>query len=366
MSIASKLVPETRYYLGFNLVPGVGPLRIQRLIERCGSPAAAWSASLSDMHAAGFDTRSCQGLLNAQRTLDLDLALPNVVQAGLLPLCVSSPAYPALLAEIPTAPPLIYVRGALEPADGWAVAIVGTRQPTINGRDTAYRIAYDLARHGVTIVSGLALGIDTAAHQGALDGGGRTLAILACGAEQVYPYRNKALAAKIAEQGAIISDYPLGTKPIALNFPPRNRIISGLSLATLVIEAGEQSGALLTVDFALDQGREVFAVPGSIFADTSSGCNRLIREGATLVRHADDILQGLNIGRSEAQREARSELPIEPLEAQLLDVLDYEPRHVDAIGRACGLPASDVASGLTMLELKGLVRQPAPLLYVRR
>ena len=356
---------DTRYYLGFNLVPGIGPTRLARLVEHCGSLAAAWQASSTDMVAAGLDARCCAGLLAARRERDLDAELARVIQAGLRPIGLTDPAYPPLLAEVPTAPPLIYIRGASDPADNWAIAVVGTRHPTPYGREATQRLVGDLARSGVTIVSGLAIGIDSIAHQAALDAGGRTIAVLACGLDTIYPERNTRMAAQIAAQGALMSDYPLGTKPMPLNFPPRNRIISGLSLATLVVEAGEGSGALITVEFALEQGREVFAVPGTIFSSASVGCNRLISNGAGLATCADDLLSALSLSRSEAQREARAELPDDPLEAAIFEQLDYQPRHIDDLGRSAKLPAAQAGAALVMLELKGLARQAGAQLYVR-
>jgi DNA processing protein len=353
------------YSLGFNLVPGIGPTRLARLVERCGSLEAAWHASLHEMQTAGLDTRSCAGLMAAQRELDLAYELQRVREAGLTPVALGDPGYPRLLAEAPNAPPLLYLRGTLDPADAWAVAVVGTRQPTPYGREVAQRLVRELAGAGITIVSGLAIGIDTLAHQAALDAGGRTLAVLACGADIVYPERNTGLAKRIAEQGALLSDYPLGTKPLPLNFPPRNRIISGLSQATLVIEAGLNSGSLITVEFALEQGREVFAVPGSIFSPTSAGCNQLIRNGAGLIGSADDLLAALSLGRAEAQREARSDLPADPNELALYELLDYEPRHIDELSRAAQLSADQAGAALVMLELKGLARQAGALLFVR-
>jgi DNA processing protein len=269
-----------------------------------------------------------------------------------------------MLREIPGAPPLIYVRGSLSPADDWSVAIVGTRSPTTYGREVAYTLARDLAGAGVSIVSGLALGIDSIAHEATLAAGGRTVAVLGSGVDLPYPARNRGLAERIIAQGALVSDFPLGTAPVAANFPPRNRIISGLSRATLVVEAGEQSGALITVGFALDQGRDVFAVPGPIFSRQSAGCNRLIRDGAALVRSVDDLLADLDLTVASVQREARIDLPVDPDEAALLALLSGEPRHIDELGREANMPAPVVAAALALLELKGLARQPAAMHYV--
>ncbi len=359
------MYPEhTRYYLGFNLTPGIGPSRLARLVERCGSLAAAWHADPFELAAAGLDGKSSAALLATRARLNLDAELERAARLGVTLLTLDDAAYPALLREIPGAPPLIYVRGGLLPADDWAVAVVGTRAPTAYGREVAYSIAGELASAGVTVVSGLALGVDTLAHEAALAADGRTIAVLGSGVDLPYPERNRRLAERIVEHGALVSDYPLGTMPTAANFPPRNRLISGLSRATLVAEAGEQSGALITVGFALDQGRDVFAAPGPIFARQSAGCNRLIRSGAALARGAADILADLDLTAATVQREARAELPADPVEAALLALLTGEPRHIDELGREAGLPAHATAAALAVLELKGLARQPAPLHYV--
>jgi DNA processing protein len=355
-----------RYYLGFNRVAGIGPIRVRRLIEICGSAQAAWRASAAAMQAAGLDARSSKALREAQRTLDLDAEVQRVKQAGVGMLCIEDAHYPRLVAEAPAAPPLLYVRGELRAEDEWAVAIVGTRTPTNYGKEACYRLAYDLAASGVVVVSGLALGIDTIAHQAALEAGGRTLAVLGSGVDRIYPERNRRLGEQIIKYGAIISDYPLGTAPAPLNFPPRNRIISALSLGVLVIEAGGDSGALITVSFALEQGREVFAVPGPIFSRASAGTHRLIRDGATLVRTVDDILSELDLHRASVQRAVRDELPDDPTEAAVLALLRFEPQSIDELGIAAGLPAPQIAATLAMLELKGLARQAGAFEYVRK
>ncbi len=356
---------NTRYYLGFNLVSGIGPARLDRLIERCGSLEAAWRAKPIDVLAAGLDTRSYHALLAAQRTIDLDAELERAERAGVTLVSREHPAYPPLLAQIPAPPPLLYVRGKLAPVDAWAVAVVGTRSPTSYGKEAAYRVVSDLAAAGVTVVSGLAMGIDTVAHKAALGQGQRTIAVLACGADLVYPERNGALAEQICESGAIVSEFPLGTRPTPQMFPVRNRLISGLSLGTLVVEAGIGSGALITVDFALEQGRDVFAVPGSIFSKVSAGANRLIRNGAMLVSGAEDILEALNLNTMAAQQEVQLTFPEDPTEAALLEHVSYEPQHVDELRRAAGLPIDQISAMLAMLELKGLVRQAGAMQYVR-
>jgi DNA processing protein len=355
---------STRYYLGFNIVNGIGPARMERLIERCGSIEAAWGASLADMQAAGLDPRRAEALLKAQRTLDLDAELERAERAGIRLISREHPNYPAVLAHIPAAPPLLYVRGNLLEADRWSVAVVGTRSPTMYGKDVAHRLAGGLADAGVTVVSGLAIGIDTIAHHAALEQTGRTIAVLASGVDQVYPERNRGLAERVMASGALVSEFPIGTRPLPQLFPVRNRLISGLSLGTLVVEAGIASGALITVDFALEQGRDVFAVPGSIFSKVSQGTNQLIRSGATLVTRAQDILDALGLDASATQREVQTSFPDDPTEQALLDLVSYEPQHVDELRRSSGLPIATVSATLAMLELKGLVRQAGLMQYV--
>jgi DNA processing protein len=355
---------QTRYYLGFNLVNGIGPARLDRLIERCGSVEAAWRAGSGEMMAAGLDAKTIEALLQAQRKLDLDAELERVERAGVQLLSRDEAGYPAPLAQIPAPPPLIYVKGRLEEVDGWSVAVVGTRSPTTYGKEATRRIVGDLAGAGVTVVSGLAIGIDTIAHTAALEQGGRTIAVLACGLDMVYPERNSGLAEQVRSSGALISEFPLGSRPTPQLFPVRNRIISGLSLGTLVVEAGARSGALLTVGFALEQGRDVFAVPGPIFSPKSEGPNQLIRDGAGLVTQARDLLEALNLSAAAIQQEVQAALPEDPTEAALLALVSYQPQHVDELRRQSELPITVVSSTLAILELKGLVRQAGVMQYV--
>ncbi len=356
---------QTPFYLGFNLTPGIGPARLARLVEFFGSAEDAWNASLRDLVASGIDAKSCEALLATRTRVCLDSEMERVLQADAHLLCIEDAGYPALLRQITQPPPLLYVRGTLDPADEWALAVVGTRSPTSYGKEATRRLIGDLAGAGITVVSGLALGIDTIAHTSALEASGRTIAVLGCGVDCVYPERNRALAEEIMSNGAIMSEYPLGTMPAPANFPPRNRLISGLSRGTLVVEAGERSGALITVSFALEQGRDVFAVPGQIFSRTSAGTNKLIRDGAGLVTEAQDILEALNWTTATIQQEIQLTLPEDPVEAAVLELLSYEPQHVDVLGRASGLAAPAVSATLAMLELKGLARQAGTMQYVR-
>jgi DNA processing protein len=257
------------------------------------------------------------------------------------------------------------VLGEYRPADDWAVAIVGTRTASPYGREAARAVAGDLARAGVTIISGLARGIDAQAHQAALDAGGRTIAVMGSGLDVVYPWEHRKLAADITQKGALISEYGLGVQPEANNFPARNRIISGLSRGVVVVEAGDQSGALITAGFAAEQGREVFAVPGGIFHRNSRGTNRLIRDGAHPVLSAADVLEALDLTAVTEHVTAQMLFPTDATEALLLERLSEDPTHVDEVGLATGLPIATVSSTLALMELKGLVRHVGGMNYIR-
>lgn len=278
-------------------------------------------------------------------------------------LTVHSPDYPARLKEIYDYPPVLYVRGSLLPEDEWCLAVVGTRRATVYGRQVTEEFVADLARNKITIVSGLAKGIDSIAHRTALEAGGRSVAVFACGLDTVYPAENADLAKRLMKQGALVSEYPLGTKPRAENFPRRNRILSGLSLGVLVVEAGETSGAMITAHLAAEQNREVFAVPGSILSPASKGTNQLIQEGAKLVRGYADILEELNLTAVAQQMEMKELLPESDTEAFLLKQLGAEPTHIDEVCRSSGLPAATVSSTLAMMELKGMVKQVGGMNY---
>ena len=256
------------------------------------------------------------------------------------------------------------MRGTLTENDRWALAVVGTRQASSYGRDATRRLVADLAGAGVTIVSGLALGIDAVAHEAALAAGGRTLAVLGSGVDQIFPAGNRPLGQAVLAQGAILSEYPLGTPPAPTNYPPRNRIISGLALGVLVVEAPRRSGALITVQFALEQGRDVFAVPGSIFSPKSEGTNCLIRDGAMIVTRAEEILEALNLQDAVEQQAVAAAVPETPEEVALLRLVEAEPRHIDAISRESTLAPPVVSATLAMLELKVLVKQVGGMQYV--
>lgn len=354
---------SAKYWLGFNITKGLGPARIRALIDHFGDPQRIWQATEPELIQVGLDKRSRKSLLAVRDTVDLDLVLQRVQDLNVTLYHWQQTEYPVRLRDVIDSPPLLYSRGEIVEDDQWAVALVGTRNPTRYGRDVARELASELARNGVTIVSGLARGIDTVAHQAALDVGGRTLAVMGCGVDVIYPPENRKLASAIVEQGGVISDYPLGTKPDARNFPPRNRIISGLSLATVVIEAGARSGALITADFAAEHGRDVFAVPGSIYSKQSAGPNRLIRAGATPVLSVDDILNELDLRVATEHKAAREKLPTTEIEKVLIECLRAEPLHADELSILAGMPIAETTSTLTMLELKGYVRNLGGMQY---
>ncbi len=352
------------YWLGFNLVRGIGPVRLRVLLERFGDIRSAWHAPADVLRELGLERRALTNLLQARQLVDLSQLEERVVALGAQAVTWDSPDYPALLRQIPDAPPVLFVRGTLLPGDEWAVALVGSRKASPYGREVAHQLATGLARNGVTVVSGLARGVDAAAHRAALEAGGRTLAVLGSGIDVIYPREHHKLVEQIVENGAIISDYPLGAQPEATNFPPRNRIISGLSLGVVIVEAGIKSGALITADFAAEQGREVFAVPGSIFSSEAAGCNQLLRDGAAIVTEVRDILETLHLDALAEKQAARTLLPANAAEATVLQHLSAEPLHLDDLSRHTALPVASVSSTLVMMELKGMVRQVAPLQYV--
>jgi len=352
------------YWVGFNIVPAIGPAKIRALLDHFGDLEAAWRADAGALAQAGLDRLAIRNLVRMRDQLDLEAEMDKLARRQVTPLTWEDEAYPSLLKQIYAPPPVLYVRGQLLPDDEWAVGLVGTRRATAYGKQVARMLGQDLARSRVTVVSGLARGIDAIAHQAALDAGGRTIAVMACGLDRVYPPEHRNLAHAIMERGALVSDYPLGTPPEAGNFPPRNRIISGLSLGVVVIEAGSRSGALITAEFAAEQGREVFAVPGNIVSRASTGCNRLIHDGAKMVLDVQDILEELNLTMVEVQAQAREILPADETEAQLLDLVSDAPVHVDEICRQSELPIHQVSSALAMMELKGMVRQVGGMNYI--
>lgn len=363
--MAVQSFPEKAYWITLNKVNGIGAVRFAALIERCGSAEAAWNAPIRTLQEAGLDRRSLENLLVARRQLNPGDEWERFQKSGFTAFTLDEATYPANLRQMDAPPPLLFVRGEIVDSDELAVALVGTRRASSYGREVAHTVATDLAHANVTVVSGLALGIDTIAHRAAIDAGGRTIAVLGSGVDQIYPPQNHQLALEIERNGALVSEYPLGTRPIAANFPPRNRIISGLSRSVAIIEASQQSGALITADFALEQGRDLFAVPGSILHPGSIGCNELIRNGAIPLLSARDLLEQLDVIRVAEQQAVRRTVPTDPFEANLLSFLSIEPLHIDELVRRSAMPAPQVTGLLAMMELKGMVRQVGSMNYVK-
>ncbi len=355
---------EKYYWVGFNLVKGIGAVRLQALIDYFGDARTAWEATPFELASTGLSAKLVERLVQVRSSIDLTQYVEKTLSSGIQILTLHDDKYPARLKEIDQAPPVLYLRGDVIPEDGWAVAIVGTRAVTAYGRQVTEELATVLAHNGVTVVSGLARGVDAVAHSTALKVGGRTLAVLGSGLDKIYPPEHRGMAEKIASQGAIISDYAPGTPPDSANFPPRNRIISGLSMAIVVVEAGDTSGALITASFAVEQAREVFSVPGHIHAPQSKGTNRLIANGARPMLSPQDVLEALDLTRNIERREMRKVIPADSTEAALLQVLGSQPVHVDEIRAQTGLPIEKVSSTLTLMELKGMVRQVGGMNYV--
>ena len=375
-------------WLALKSIPGVGPVLFQRLLQRFGPPAAVFQARREELLGVkGINADLARDLLSFRAWDRVEAELAKIAAAGVEVLLQNDPRFPARLKQIPYPPPLLFIKGTILPEDDLALAVVGTRAASYYGLKTCRRLAGALAVRGLTVVSGLARGIDTAAHQGALENSGRTLAVLGCGLDVVYPPENHKLYEQIPSQGALISEFPLGAPPEAKNFPIRNRIISGLALGVVVVEAGERSGAGITAQIALDQGREVFAVPGPIDSPTSLGPHRLIQDGAKLVQDVEDILEELP-GLAKGQRPlfaapvrvretpaaedggptpaatVTPSVSAPPPEEPLLALLGSDPLSLDELVRATRLPASEVLSRLTILELEGLIRELPGKRYV--
>jgi len=365
-SFALDIERDLPFWVALHRVHRLGAVRFELLERAFPTMEAAWRASAAELRHAGLDRGSIE-TLEAERTkADPAVEMERLAQQGVTALAIRQPGYPARLREIPDAPSVIYVKGSLASDDEWSIAVVGTRRVTPYGRQATPEIARELAVNRITVVSGLARGIDTIAHRTALDAGGRTIAVLAAGLDTIYPPENKRMSEEIVERGALVSDYPLDTRPRAEYFPRRNRIMSGLALGTLIVEGDHKSGAMITARFAAEQNREVFAVPGSIFSPQSRGPNALIKDGATPVLGAADVLEALNLTMLGAQIDfGRAVPPASEEEHALLSVLSREPRHIDIVVRESGLAAATVSGTLALLELKGLVRDVGGMQYVR-
>ncbi len=355
------------YLLGLKLVPEFSRW-ISKVLKVFGSAERAWHATNSELvECLGITAEKARSIADARSRIDLAAESRKMDRLGVEMLIVNDPDYPATLRE--TDGPAIFFQGDLVRRYECAVAMVGSRKASLYGREFAFELAGKLSELGITIVSGLARGIDSAAHRGAVSAKGGTIAVLGCGLDVIYPPENKGLYKEISEKGSVISEYPLGTLPFSYNFPARNRIISGLSDGVIIVEASERSGAIITADFALDQGREVMVVPGSVKSSVSKGCHKLIKQGACLVDSIDDVLQILGLDlrteAKEAQAKHLSEVEITWEEQAVLDYLEWDPKRIDQIVQAVSFDASQVACLLTILELKGLIKQDMGGNYLR-
>ena len=357
---------ELKYWLAFSRIQRVGRARFALLESHFGSLATAWHADTGELRTAGLDQQTAQLITTGRASIDPDVEIRRLQESGARAISWHDPEYPARLKEIYDLPPVLYLLGEIIPKDDRSVAVVGTRKPTAYGLAAGHRLTYDLARSGVTIVSGLARGIDAIAHRASLEAGGRTIAVLGSGVDVIYPREHSRLASEILTNGAVISEHPLGVRPDARNFPRRNRIMSGMTLGTVVVEATESSGALITANHALEQDREVFAIPGNIFSPSSRGTNRLIGEsGAKLVVDYSDVLEELNLSSVGQQIEMTALFPQDENESQVLRYVTYDPIHIDEIIRNSGLGISTISGALAMMELKGLIRQVGGMNYIR-
>lgn len=358
------LEPEAGNLLRLSLIPGVGPRAVHALLERFGDPARIFTASLEELKRVdGIGSKTAERIV-ASTPAEVDSALAHCARLGVEPIFKGADPYPKLLAEIPDPPPVLYMKGSITSADALAIAIVGSRRSTPYGVRVAERLGASLARVGFTVVSGLARGIDTAAHRGALKAGGRTIAVLANGLESIYPPENEGLAAEIITSGALISESRLDQEPRAGLFPQRNRLISGISLGVVVVEASPRGGSLSTARHAGEQNREVFAVPGPIDSLSSRGCHALIRDGAKLVETIDDILEelgplGQKIQLMPDSPEVRhpAELKLSEQERSILAMIDPGPVTIDELIVRTRLTASQVMATLGVLEMRRLIRR---------
>jgi DNA processing protein len=358
--------------LRLNLLPGIGPRLQQALLDHFGSPAAVFAADFNDLrNVDGIGQKLARGICGHRDLAEAETELADCRARGVTLFLRNDEAYPQQLREIHDPPSILYCNGTIEPRDNLAIAIVGSRRCTLYGKQQAERIGSELARAGVTVVSGLARGIDAAAHRGAIAAGGRTFAVTATGLAKIYPPEHAELAQEVSRAGAVLTESCLQQQPIAGLFPQRNRIISGLSLGVLIIEAARSSGALHTARHAMEQGRDVFALPGRVDSLASEGCHDLIRDGATLVRNVDDILESLGplvkptTDSDGAEVHSPRELTLNDQEREILRYVTVDQRHIEEILRASELEPSRVLSTLTVLEMKRMVRRLPGGYFVR-
>lgn len=350
---------EIAYWVATSAIPGVGTATFNYLLRKFKTLKKFWESTDSEVNKLKLDAKTRESIISFRKQIDPKVYLETVFERGIKVVSVVDKDYPANLRSISDAPPVLYFRGTLLPQDDLAVAVVGARHATVYGRQVTEKLVFDLVSSGLTIVSGLARGIDSISHKMALDAGGRTIAVLGSGVDTIYPPENQKLAEEIVKNGALVSEFPLGFPSVPSNFPARNRIISGLSLGVLITEAAIDSGSLITAGCAAEQGREVFAVPGPITSKTAEGVNNLIKEGVHPATDASDILEILDIERKRVKVKVKVESDKRPKDktlSKILKVLDGEAKHIDVICREVGLPVEKVSSALSLMELSGFVK----------
>ncbi|MDQ1284445.1 MAG: protecting protein DprA [Patescibacteria group bacterium] len=354
-----KISNGVKYLNALNKIDGVGPQKFKLLLNYFESPEAIWKADLEELKTAKIPEKLAEKIFFERGSINPDEEWEKLERENIKMITLSDTSYPSLLKEIPNAPYILYAKGDFDFFNNSpAISMVGSRKYTDYGRQAALSFARDLAAAGITVVSGMALGIDTFAHRGALDSRGKTIAVLGNSLDDlnIYPQNNFNLSREITENGALLSDYPVETKAGVMTFPARNRIIAGLTMGTIVIEAGEKSGSLITANLALEYNREIFSVPGSIFSPYSFGTNQLIKQGARTLTSVADILEELDITREKTYNTKVERNPDNPEEKILLGILSPDPIHIDNIAKLAKLPSSAISSALAMMEIKGWVR----------
>ncbi|MCK4532967.1 DNA-processing protein DprA [bacterium] len=363
-------------WIKLKMVPEIGPICFQKLMKYFFSPANVVSSSLSELeNVEGIGKRRARTIWDNLKNVNIETELKLIEEHKIKIVTFNDSDYPVNLKSIYDPPFLLYMKGEFLSRDDLSIAVVGSRKATPYGRMVAEKISRDLVSMGITVISGLARGIDTLAHKGALAGGGRTIAVLGNGLSMIYPKENKDLGDTISQQGAVVSEFSMESLPERTNFPIRNRIISGLSLGTIVVEAVEKSGALITANLALQQGREVFAIPGNIFSRYSQGSHGLIKEGAKLVENVNDVIEEIKVFSKNFNIESREEsnktiqTPICSLnqkEQKIYDCVLWEPVPIDVIVQKCDLPVKDISSSLMLMEIKGLIKQVSGKMFIRK
>lgn len=356
---------EKKYWVAFSCIENLGPKKFKRLYSHFPSMQTAWRASYGELKEVGLYQKDIEKIINQRNNINPDQEWTELEKQNINVVTVKDSQYPKLLNEIYSPPALLYVKGKLPENPAFSVAVVGTRKTTAYGRQITPQIVKELAQTGIIIVSGLALGIDALAHQSCLEAKGTTIAVLGCGPDEIYPSTNRGLGQQILEKnGAIISEYPLGTRPLKQHFPARNRIISGLTRGVLVIEGDKDSGSLITARCALEQNREVFAVPGNVYSKTSIGPNNLIKMGAKAVTGALDIIDALDLQLAQQFIQNKKVIADTKEEEILLQFLSSEPIHIDEIIQKSKLNTSIINSTLTMMEMKGKVKNIGSNYYI--